>query len=254
MLGLKRKRRQRLRQRPFPEQWRKIVERNMPQYTMLAGDDQRELQGLIHIFLHEKRFEGCGGLTITDEIRITIAAYACLLLLHRDTDNYPLLRSILVYPGDYVVHEAEEQPDGTVIEETDERHGESWDDGAIVLSWDEVRQATDGWNIVLHEFAHQLDAESGETDGAPMLSDRSMYDTWPRVFSTAYKQLIDDVKRDRPTLLDPYGAEEPAEFFAVVTEAFFEQPIDLRGHHPELYEQMMRFYQQDPAAWNRTSP
>jgi Mlc titration factor MtfA (ptsG expression regulator) len=238
--------------REFPGEWRSIVERNVPYYKRLTPERRRELQGLIQVFLDEKDFEGCGGLKISDEIRLTVAAQACLLLLGRETDYYPALRSILVYPSTYVSRLSVDQPDGTVLEEEEPNLGESWADGYIILSWDEIERDSargeDGRNLVLHEFAHQLDDESGTSDGTPVLPEPSMYADWARVFGGEYEALVEKAERRRRTLLDKYGAESPAEFFAVATECFFERPVELRRAHPELYEQLNAFYNQDPTA------
>jgi Mlc titration factor MtfA (ptsG expression regulator) len=253
MFGFKKRRRQRLRQQAFPPEWIDIVERHVIYYRLLPPEDQRELQGLVQVFLAEKQFEGCGGLEMTDEIRLSIAAQACILLLHRDTDLYPMLQSILVYPIAYVAPATHYQADGTVTEETQARLGESWARGAVVLSWDDVKRGAadvqDGHNVVFHEFAHQLDHESGAAEGVPILPRRSMYIAWARVLGHEYERLIHDIDRHRRTLLDRYGATNPAEFFAVVTESFFEKPLELKARHPDLYEQLQLFYHQDPAAY-----
>lgn len=252
MLGFRRRRRRRLRQNPLPPGFRAIIERNVPYFALLSPDEQRQLEGHVQVFLAEKRFEGCGGLDITDDIRVTIACQACILLLNRETDYYPALRTILVYPRSYVAHTARRQPDGTVIEGPQTRLGESWSHGAVVVSWDDVVRGaadpSDGHNVVLHEFSHQLDSETGTVEGAPALGHRSRYVAWARVLGTEYRRLIDDLDRQRSTLIDAYGAASPAEFFAVVTECFFERPVALQRRHAELYEQMRCFYRQDPAA------
>jgi Mlc titration factor MtfA (ptsG expression regulator) len=253
---LKERRRRRLRQRPFPPAWERIIERNFPLYMRLPAADRQELRGAIQVFLAEKHFEGCGGLVLTDEIRVTIAAQACLLLLHRRTDDYPGLVSILVYPSAYVARAVERMPGGVVREELSARLGESWSRGAVVLSWDDVRRGAtdihDGHNVVLHEFAHQLDEESGAAEGAPALERRSMYVTWARVLGSAYEGLRRDVAEGRPTVLREYAATNPAEFFAVATEAFFEKPARLVRLHPDLYEELKLFYRQDPLTFNAT--
>ena len=252
MFGFKKRRRRRLKSQEFPGEWQRIVERNIPHCKRLPPERRRELEGLIQVFLDEKEFEGCGGLTITDEIRVTVAAQACLLLLGRETDIYPELRSILVYPSTYVSRYSVQQPDGTVLEEEEPNLGESWANGYVILSWDEVARDSargdDGRNLVLHEFAHQLDGESGASDGAPLLPEPSMYADWARVLGGEYKILVEKAGRRRRTLLDKYGAESPAEFFAVATECFFERPVELRREHPELYAQLRSFYNQDPVA------
>jgi len=237
---------------PLPPDWLAIVERNVPYYRMLPPQDQAELQGLIQVFLAEKRFEGLGGLEITDEIRLTIAAQACILLLRRKTDFYPLLVSILVYPQAYVAPVQRRAPGGVVSEGVQPLAGQTWDKGSLVVSWhDVVRGAAnirDGRNVVFHEFAHQLDTETGTADGTPSLPDASMYAAWARTFGREYKALIRDIEQNRPTLIDSYGAISPAEFFAVATEFFFERPVQLRERHGELYKLLKMFYLQDPAS------
>ncbi|MGD1048153.1 MAG: M90 family metallopeptidase [Candidatus Krumholzibacteriaceae bacterium] len=253
MFETKKKRRERLAKTPFPPEWLAIVERMVPYYRLLPLEDKTELQGLIQIFLAEKHFEGCDGLEITDEIRLTIAAEACILLLHRKTDMYPALQSILVYPDVFVAPLKERAPGGVVIEDLEEREGESWHFGALVLSWADVTETAadvhDGYNIVFHEFAHQLDDESGIADGAPLLPNKAAYADWTRVFEREYDALVEDVERHRPTLIDEYAIESPAEFFAVVTETFFEMPVELKAAHPEIYEQLSLYYRQDPASF-----
>jgi Mlc titration factor MtfA (ptsG expression regulator) len=252
MFGRRRRRRQRLRRQPFPAEWLAAVERNVPAFGQLDAEKQRELLGHIAVLLAEKRFEGCGGLEISDEIRVTIAAQAAMLLLGRETDYYPTVKTILVYPHPYVHDRPRRQPDGTVVEGPQVRLGESWFRGPVVLSWDDVRRGAadvhDGHNLVFHEFAHQLDAESGANEGAPALGARSRYVAWARVLGSEYARLQDDLRRGRPTLLDGYGATSPAEFFAVVTECFFERPLALERLHPDLYIRMADYYRQDPAA------
>lgn len=250
----RRRRRSQLREQPFPPEWRRILERNFPLYAKLPPEDQEELRGDIQVFLAEKRFEGCGGLAVTDEIRVTIAAQACLLLLHRENDDYPRLDSILVYPSAYTARTLERLPGGAVQEGLSARLGESWSRGAVVLSWDDVRRGAadihDGHNVVLHEFAHQLDQANGAAQGLPVLDQRSMYVAWARVLGAAFAELRDEIARGHPTLLDAYGATNPAEFFAVATECFFEKPQALKNRHPELYQELKEFYRQDPTAYN----
>jgi Mlc titration factor MtfA (ptsG expression regulator) len=252
MFGLlKRRRRNRLRAAPFPAAWLEVLEKNVPLYGRLPAADQGELRGLIQVFLAEKSFEGCGGLELTDEMKVTIAAGACLLLLRRETDIYPRLVTILVYPSAYLAKAREPIGGGMALEGEDIRLGESWPSGVVVLAWDEVRAGAsdirDGKNLVLHEFAHQLDREDGEINGTPLLEQRSQYVAWGRVLSSEYERLRRDSWLGRYTVLDEYGATNPAEFFAVATECFFEKPVLLRKRHPLLYEELKSFYRQDPA-------
>jgi MtfA peptidase len=252
----KRRRRKKVAARPFPPVWRRMLEENFPYHRCLPEGDQRELEGHILVFLSEKYFEGCAGFEITDEVRVTIAAQACLLLLHRATDYYPGLRTILVYPTGYFAPAKVGGPGGVVTETVQGRLGESWNTpgigGPVVLSWRDVKQgaadAGDGRNVVFHEFAHQLDGESGSVEGAPLLERRSSYIAWARVLGAEYRAFLEDLRAARPTVLNPYGAQSPGEFFAVVTEAFFEMPRQLKARHPELYGQLAGFFRQDPAA------
>jgi Mlc titration factor MtfA (ptsG expression regulator) len=249
---LRKRRRAAIRQRPFPPEWRGFIEKNVPYVSRLPAQDRAELAGHIQVFLAEKRFEGCGGLQITDEIRVTIAAQAAILLLHRESDDYPQLVSILVYPSTYLVPGGRRTPDGLVTEGPEARLGESWARDLVVLAWDSVLAGAadihDGHNVVLHEFAHQLDQERGGGDGVPALPRRSMYVAWARVLGHDFDQLVRDAQHHHRTILDRYGATNPAEFFAVVTETFFEKPRQLRSKHPELYQLLQELYRQDPAA------
>lgn len=235
-----------------------MLARDFPLFARLSAEDQRELEGHIQVFLDEKSFEGCDGLVLTDEMRVLIAAQACLLLLHRRTDYYSGLRSILVYPGSYTAESKDYSDHGVITEGRVSRLGESWQDGAVVLSWDATWQGArslDGQNVVLHEFAHQLDQEDGRADGAPILSDSlfrgraERYRAWTRVFSAEFERLRREVSAQTRTVMDAYGATDPAEFFAVATECFFERPDDMLRRHPNLYAELQTFYQQDPARW-----
>jgi len=239
--------------RPFPAAWDEILARNVPLAARLPEVDRADLGRRIQIFVGEKRFEGAGGLQMTDEVRVTVAAGACVLLLHRGEDYYPGLVSILVYPGAFRVHSSEHSADGLVTERNQVRLGEAWTAGAVVLSWDDVLRASTeghgGHNVVLHEFAHQLDMEDRDANGAPALAHGSMYPAWAEILGDEFARLQAAADAHEPTLLDWYGAESPAEFFAVATETFFERPVDLRDRHPELYGQLRGFYAQDPGNW-----
>lgn len=235
---------------PFPEAWREIVERDVAYAAKLSAEERKTLEGLVQIFIAEKSFEGCGGLELTDEIRVTIAAHACLLILHRDAaDVYPGLDSILVYPSAYRASSTKREG-MVVIESEDARLGESWTRGAVVLAWDHVLRSArqlGGDNVALHEFAHQLDAADGSVDGAPDLGSRARYASWARVLGEEFKELSERLHAGRDSDIDAYGATNPPEFFAVVTEMFFEKPEQLKKHHPELYAELAEFYEQDPA-------
>ena len=252
------RRRERLRAEPFPEAWESILRKNVPLAQRLSREDLRELRGLIRVFLDEKRFEGCAGLELNDEIRVTIAAQACILLLHLGGEIYPRLVSILVYPSTYVAHARQPIGGGAVLEGEVARLGEAWQDGVVVLAWDDVLSGAldlqDGHNVVLHEFAHQLDQQDGEANGAPILGQRSRYVTWARVLGAEYDRLRREAGLGIPGVLDAYGANNPAEFFAVATECFFERPARLRREHPELFEELKGYYRQDPEQLLGTDP
>jgi Mlc titration factor MtfA (ptsG expression regulator) len=247
----KRRRRAALRKEPLSEHERAIVAQNVPYVSQLTDAERQELEGLMRVFLAEKSFEGCGGLELTDEIRVTIAAQACRLLLHRETDIYPNVDAILVYPGAFRVPGKHKQG-FVVIDGAQDRVGESWTEGIVVLAWDHVKadaaHVSDGRNVVLHEFAHQLDGEDGAMDGVPELAGRSRYAAWARVLGEEFGELTRRLHAGRASDIDAYGATSPAEFFAVVSEMFFEQPRAMKHRHPELYQELMAFYQQDPAA------
>jgi Mlc titration factor MtfA (ptsG expression regulator) len=248
---LKRHRRETVRARPFPPEHVPFVARSVHLYSVLPAADRLELEGLIQVFLDEKQFEGADGLEITDEIRVTIAAQACLLLLHRDTDVYPELETVLVYPHTFVARVTHR--DGpVVIEGPEARVGESWQRGLVIVAWDEVLRDARGprpaHNVVVHEFAHQLDAEDGDVTGAPKLDSRARYVEWAHVLGDEYRALGERLAAGRVTDIDAYGATSPAEFFAVVSEQFFERPRALRQTHPALYDELVSFYRLDPAA------
>lgn len=251
----KSRRRARLRGKPAPKAWRDILTHNLPVFARLTREDQAELLGHMQVFLAEKHFEGAGGLVLTDEIRVTIAGQACLLLLHRDNDYYPELISIIVYPSGYIAEEDRHIGGGIWEEGGEDRLGHTGQRlGALVLAWDAVHRGAahpnDGVNLVLHEFAHQLDFENRSSDGTPALETHGDYRTWARVMSYEFEALRDALEAGDDTFLDDYGATNPAEFFAVITEAFFERPRALRRNHPALFMQLQRFYQQDPTTYS----
>ena len=250
VLFVRREQRRKLYTAPFPDAWIDILKRNLPPYPALSAEEQLRLHGTINVLLGMTHFEGCGELELTDEIRVTIAAHACMLLLNRTAAVYPGLRTILVYPSTYVAGKkglfTNESP-GSV------RLGESWNSGVVVLAWNSVKGGAtnfdDGHNVTLHEFAHQLDQADGEADGAPGLEDRSSYRTWAKVLSREYKALRKRSKKGRRTVMDSYGATNPAEFFAVATETFFEKPKQMKKKHAELYEELKQYYKTDPLNW-----
>ena len=247
----RRARRTQLMSAPFPEAWREILERNLPPYSRLPEALRARLHGYINVFLDAKHFEGCGGQEITDEVRVTIAAQACMLLIGRVSKCYPKLRSVLVYPHTYVAGgKGSFGPD----EPASVRLGESWQSGAVVLSWNSVKGGAanfdDGQNVTLHEFAHQLDQEDGAADGTPVLDSMSCYGAWAHALSGEYRSFLKRVDAHRKTVLDEYGATNPAEFFAVASETFFEKPEQLARKRPALFEELKRYYKVDPTDWS----
>ena len=252
---LKQRRRRRLRARPLPKEWLEIIRRNIAFFSQLSASNQAELLGHIQVFLAEKRFEGCADLELTDEIRVTITAQACLLLLHRETDYFPSLLTILVYPSTYMVEEKRPIEEHIWEEGTVTRLGETGRRmGSLVLSWDAVKAGaadpSNGKNVVLHEFAHQLDYENYAADGVPGLATREQQLAWSEVMSSEFASLRAADETGIPTLLDTYGATNPAEFFAVSVEAFFEQPRALRARHPKLYAELRKYFKQDPVEYS----
>jgi Mlc titration factor MtfA (ptsG expression regulator) len=249
------RRRRRLAATPLPEAWWDIIDRRVPLVRWLHDDDRRRLGGILRVFLDEKRFEGCGGLEINDEIRVTIGAQAALLVLRRPGDFYPGLRSILVYPTAYRARVLDEDELGLVTDDDEVRQGEAWMEGSMVLSWEDALRGAmredDGRNVVLHEFAHLLDGQWADMDGAPVLGDPAKYAEWARVLGREFERLVERVDRGGRSLIDPYGATHPAEFFAVATELFFERPHAMHRRHPDLYSQLADFYRQDPVAEGR---
>jgi MtfA peptidase len=251
-LHSRRARRDALALKSLPPEWIQVLDRNVSLYRLLPPALRQALYGRINIFLDEKTFVGCDGLEISEEIRLTIAGNACMLLLGRDKRCFPGFTSILVYPDTYVAKEV--KYDGLVAINHDvARAGESWHRGPVVLSWADVMRGSlnpgDGHNVVLHEFAHKLDEENAIMNGLPVLRDRSHYAEWAEVLSQEYESLLHRVERGTNSVIDGYGTVSPAEFFAVATESFFDKPVQMQEKLPELYQQLSRFYNLDPAGW-----
>ena len=246
-------RRQRIRRRPFPAEWRQILRRRVPFFRTLPADLQLQLKKRIQVFLAEKPFIGCAGLAVTDEMRVTIAAQACLLVLNRRGECFPNLRQILVYPGPFAVDKVHADGSGVLQEQRLALAGESWTLGQVVLSWEDTlagaETTDDGHNVVIHEFAHQLDQEHGRANGAPPMAGKARRARWSRVLSAEFEALQRCVRDGRHMLFNSYGAADPAEFFAVVSEVFFEQPGPLAEGHGELYQVLSEFYRVDPLSW-----
>ena len=204
-----------------------------------------KLRELALLFLSEKEFSGAHGLEVTDAMRVSIAAQACLPILELGLDWYAGFSGIVVYPGDFRVRRSHTDEDGVVHEWDDELAGETMPGGPVVLSWDAAANDP-GINVVIHEFAHKLDMANGEADGLPPLHAGMARTAWVAAFEEAYEGLCDAVERGKDTWLDPYAAEHPSEFFAVISEAFFEDPAETRRRYPDVYDQLKLFYRQDP--------
>lgn len=244
-------RRRRILVQPFPPEWIGILEHNVAHYRQLSSGEQQTLHRLVQFFVAEKYWEGCRGLQMTDEIKITIAGQACLMLLGFDGECFDRLLTVLVYPDEYVVQETSYEPSGVVTESRSPRLGEAWHTGPVVLSWKDARRDARhpqrGHNVILHEFAHVLDMQDQVFDGTPPLENRDAYRTWQDVMTSEYKQLLRQIEAARPTFLDGYGATNEAEFFAVATESFFCRPESMAARSPRLYDLLKNFYRQDPA-------
>lgn len=249
----RRHRRQRIAATPLPQDWIGILERNLPLYRGLPDSLRDQLHGHIRLFVHDKTFHGFHGLEVTDEMRVTIAGNACMLLLHRPHDEYANFSSIYLYPSTFVSQHS--SYDGLVQSiGQSARLGESWHRGPVVLSWDSAlagsRDIKDGHNVILHEFAHKLDGADGAVDGAPLLHQRSQYLSWARVMRREFEQLRRQAGQGTRTLIDHYGATAPEEFFAVLVETFYEKPRQLEQQHPDLYEELRKCFRVDPKAWH----
>jgi hypothetical protein len=246
------RKRQRLRAQPFPANWRAVLQQRVPYVRRLPADLQLRLKQHMQVFLAEKTFIGCNGLEINDEIRVTIAAHACLLILNRTGYYYPNLRQILVYPDSFVVQRDQLDHIGLAHRTREVLAGESWSEGQVILSWQDTLEGAavvdDGQNVAIHEFAHQLDQESGSANGAPMLG-RHAQQSWSRVLGDEFMTLQARVMRGAPSLFCDYGATDPSEFFAVISEVFFEQPEAMAQEHAALYRELCQFYQLDPLSW-----
>lgn len=255
MFGLFTKyRRRKLIKATFPSEWEDIVRRNLSPYCMLDDAERKRLRELIQIFIAEKSWEGCGGLVLTEEIRVTISAQACLPILNLPHNFYENVETIIIYPSEVVLPERSLGFFETALEPLENVgpiSGQAFQHGPLILVWDaileSIRHPGSGYNVVYHEFAHKLDMQDGVADGTPRLRDRGEYRDWVKTCSSEYLRLLTDVKKGRQTFLDEYGATDEAEFFAVATEHFFDQPVQMIKSAPELYRVLKEFYRQDPA-------
>ena len=239
---------------PFPPAWTDILKRNVAHYCMLDDIESAKLHALIQVFIAEKYWEGCGGLELTDEIRVTISAQACLLLLGLPHNYYENVQTILVYPSTVVPPPRTLGFFEVAHEPMDVSHpiiGQAFHQGPVIITWDAAlhggRHPDSGHNVVYHEFAHKLDMLDGAADGTPQLRDRAEYRDWVHTCSREFLRLRHEAEHGKRTFLDSYGATDEAEFFAVATEQFFDQPLLMIKNAPELYRVLKEYYRQDPA-------
>ncbi|MCP4675623.1 MAG: zinc-dependent peptidase [Deltaproteobacteria bacterium] len=251
---LRERRRQKILEEPFPRQWREILDRKVVHYIHLDDEEKTHLEQLVQVFIAEKNFEALGGLELTDQVRVLVSAQACMLLLGLSHDLYRKVDSVLIYPstvvrpartlGNFVSGKLVHKGSMPLL-------GEAHMNGPVILVWDEVKRGAfhpkRGHNVVYHEFAHKLDMLDGSADGAPPLHGREQYENWERVCAKEYETLKRRATRGQRTFLDPYGATNPAEFFAVATEYFFDRPVRMKKRRRELYDILAGFYNQDPA-------
>ena len=247
----KRRRRERvLREAPIDDaQWaREIASYNFTR--VLSADEQARLRQLATLFLAEKPINAAGNLHIDDGARLAIAIQACMLILNLDLDWYKSWTEVIIYPGEFVARHEEVDEAGVVHTIEEPLSGESWAHGTVVLSWADVNQAGkgEGYSVVIHEFAHQIDMLNGDANGFPPLHADMSREEWAAAFSAAYEHFCKRVDDWEDTVIDEYAAEDPAEFFAVMSEAFFEMPQAVRDEYPQVYAQLARFYRQDTAA------
>lgn len=231
---------------PLSDQDRDFLKDHFGLYAKIPSEIRNRLEPVVQILIAEKNFEACGDLKeISREMKVVVMAQAALLLVGRDHRFFSKLRTILIYP-DAFSGGREDSPE-TV------RLGESWESGSVILSWRSVQRGgedeRDGRNVVIHEFAHQLDQENRYADGLPVLKNRNAIGNWAHVFSDAYEDFCQDLDKGRKTVMDRYGATNPAEFFAVATETFFEKAKQLKRDYPQLYLQLKTYYGLDPVAW-----
>ncbi len=251
---LRKRRREAILEQPFPQSWRTILTEQVTHYSFLNDREKTALEQLTQVFAAEKNFEGCGGFVLSDEARVIISAQASMLVLNLPHDLYRKVDSVLIYPSTVLSSSVSSGvfTGRTGVVETVPILGEAHMNGPVILVWDAVKHGAihpeTGHNVVYHEFAHKLDMLDGEADGFPVLHEREQYDEWAKICSKEYQALSGKLERGAKTFLDPYGATNAAEFFAVVTEYFFDKPISLKQKHPSLYEIMEQFYRQDTAA------
>lgn len=248
---LRSRRRRKLLETPFPKDWEPHLANHVRHYAALGTAEQLKVRNSLRVFVAEKNWEGCGGLVMTDEIKVTIAAQMGVLTLGFQEEYFDNVLSILVYPHAYMANEKQRTAAGVVIEGQSAREGEAWYRGPVILSWSDVvhsgRGRNRGHNLVFHEFAHQLDMLNGQqADGVPPMSNNEQARRWIDTLNSEFRKLENACEDGRHTVLDCYGTKNRAEFFAVATEAFFERPKQLQQQHAALFANLCEYYGQTP--------
>jgi Mlc titration factor MtfA (ptsG expression regulator) len=238
---------QRLRAEVEPRLWDRLWQR-LPLLGGLDAEESSRLRDLALLFLHDKAIEEAQGIRLDSAMRLTIALQACLPALKLGLDWYGGWYAVIVYPDEFVPEREWVDEDGIVWVAEEAKSGEAWEQGPVILSWADVRAGgvRDGYNVVIHELAHKLDMRDGAANGHPPLHRHMSDQRWAQIFTRAYEDMVERVDGGEDTPIDPYGTESPAEFFAVVSEAFFELPHLLEAEYPEVYGQLRDFYRQDP--------
>ncbi len=249
-------RRRHVRAQAFAPHWREVLRRRMPAFALLPADVQWRLKKNAQVLMAETPFIGCAGLQVTDEMRVLVSVQAALLL-RPGASHFENLRQVLIYPGAFAVQRSSADAAGLVLEERHALVGESWQQGQVILSWEDVLRGAanpgDGQNVVLHEFAHQLDQAHGQANGAPWLPGAQRREHWARVMAAEFQALQQRLASNEPGLIEAYAATNPAEFFAVLSELYFEKPLELAQQHPALYAQFRGLYGVDPLSWQGTT-
>ena len=227
--------------------WQRVTG-SLPFLLGLTAADEQRLKDCALLFLDEKEMHGARGFVLTDAVRLSIAVQACLPILNLGLDAYAGWVGIVIYPGEFKVRREEMDASGVVHEYDDELSGEAWPGGPVILSWQDVELGAAGYNVVIHEFAHKLHMSRGDMDDFPLPHAHMDRERWLAAWDGAYEEFCAEVDRGVDTVIDPYASEQPAEFFAVLSEAFFTLPQAVRSIYPELYAQLALFYKQDPAA------
>jgi len=249
---LQKRRRKKLLATPLSSTHRAIAAKAVPLFNRLPSPLCSRLEGLVNLFLDQVTFIGCDGLKITEEMRVVIAAQASFLIVNKENRWYDTLRTIMLYPAAFTSKQTTR--DGHLeSEQSIARLGESWKRGPVILSWQHSAYGAfidkDGHNVVMHEFAHQLDEQTGVTDGSPLLDENHKANDWAAAFQEAYNRHTQATKKGSATLIDAYGATAPAEFFAVVVELFFEKPGELKEDEPKVYDELAKYFRLNPVEW-----